>query len=47
MAGFLIGRFTGIVKLFYFEASSIETATATVAPTIGLLPIPKNPIIST
>lgn len=33
--------------LNYLEASSIETATATVAPTIGLFPIPKNPIIST
>jgi len=30
----------------YF-AISIATATCTVAPTIGLLPIPKNPIIST
>ena len=28
-------------------ASSIETATATVAPTIGLFPIPIRPIIST
>ena len=28
-------------------ASSMDTATATVAPTIGLLPIPINPIIST
>ena len=25
----------------------MDTATATVAPTIGLLPIPINPIIST
>ena len=31
----------------YLQASSIATATATVAPTIGLLPIPINPIIST
>ena len=30
----------------YF-AISIATATCTVAPTIGLLPIPRNPIIST
>ena len=30
----------------YF-AISIATATCTVAPTIGLLPIPMNPIIST
>ena len=28
-------------------ASSMETATATVAPTIGLLPMPMSPIIST
>ena len=32
---------------FLFKARSIATAIATVAPTIGLLPIPKNPIIST
>ena len=32
---------------YFFIASSIATATATVAPTIGLLPIPKKPIIST
>ena len=31
----------------YFAASSIDTATATLAPTIGLLPIPRKPIIST
>ena len=31
----------------YLQASSIATATATVAPTIGLLPIPIKPIIST
>lgn len=31
----------------YFEDSSTATATATVAPTIGLLPIPMSPIIST
>ena len=30
-----------------FAASSTLTATATVAPTIGLLPIPIRPIIST
>ena len=36
------------VKLFYFlSASSTATATATVAPTMGLLPMPKKPIIST
>ena len=32
---------------YLFIASSIATATATVAPTIGLLPIPIRPIIST
>ena len=32
---------------FYFNASSIATATATVMPTIGLLPAPIRPIIST
>jgi hypothetical protein len=31
----------------YFIASSTATAQATVAPTIGLLPIPISPIIST
>ena len=31
----------------YLEASSTATAHATVAPTIGLLPIPIRPIIST
>ena len=29
-------------SLNYLQASSIATATATVAPTIGLLPIPKT-----
>ena len=28
----------------YLQASSIATATATVAPTIGLLPIPITPV---
>ena len=32
---------------FLFRARSIATAIATVAPTIGLLPIPRKPIIST
>ena len=32
---------------YLFSASATPTATATVAPTIGLLPIPKKPIIST
>ena len=31
----------------YFCASSTATATATVAPTMGLLPMPIRPIIST
>ena len=31
----------------YFWLSTIATATATVAPTMGLLPMPKKPIIST
>jgi len=31
----------------YLEASSIATATATVIPTMGLLPAPIRPIIST
>ncbi len=30
-----------------FTASSTATATATVAPTMGLLPMPRKPIIST
>ena len=33
--------------IYYFIASSTATATATVAPTIGLLPMPIRPIIST
>ncbi len=32
---------------YLVKASSTATATATVAPTIGLLPIPIRPIIST
>ena len=31
---------------FYLEASSMATATATVIPTMGLLPAPISPIIS-
>ena len=31
----------------YFNASSTATAQATVAPTMGLLPMPLSPIIST
>ena len=34
-------------QAFFFMASSTETATATVAPTMGLLPMPRKPIIST
>lgn len=34
-------------RYLYFIASSIATATETDAPTIGLLPIPMSPIIST
>ena len=35
------------VKGNYFTASATATATATVAPTMGLLPMPRKPIIST
>ena len=31
----------------YFLLSATATATATVAPTMGLLPMPRKPIIST
>ena len=31
----------------YFRLSSTATATLTVAPTMGLLPMPRKPIIST
>ena len=34
-------------KSSYFRLSATATATATVAPTMGLLPMPKKPIIST
>ena len=38
---------THILKnLAYLQASSIATATATVIPTMGLLPEPMRPIIS-
>ncbi len=36
-----------ILRFVYFLLSDTATATATVAPTMGLLPIPKKPIIST
>ena len=35
------------MKNYFFIASSTATATATVMPTIGLLPAPRKPIIST
>ena len=34
-------------KDYFLKDSSTATATATVAPTIGLLPMPMRPIIST
>ena len=34
-------------KKYYFMLSATATATATVAPTMGLLPMPRKPIIST
>ena len=40
------GAFYRLLQAF-FIASSTATATATVAPTIGLLPMPMRPIIST
>ena len=39
--------FTSYVSMNYFIASAVATATATVAPTMGLLPMPRKPIIST
>ena len=38
---------SNLIRPYYFIASSTATATATDAPTIGLLPIPISPIIST
>ena len=35
------------VLYYLFKAVATSTAQATVHPTIGLLPIPRNPIIST
>ena len=43
-AGGLLSEWT---SYFLFRAMSTVTATATVAPTIGLFPMPRNPIIST
>ena len=39
--------FVRILRFVYFLLSETATATATVAPTMGLLPMPKKPIIST
>ena len=39
--------FVSLRNYFLLIARSIATAIATVAPTIGLLPIPRKPIIST
>ena len=39
-------KFDGVSFFDYLEASSIATATATVIPTMGLLPAPMRPIIS-
>ena len=43
------GRELGGMKkeIYFFSASSTATATETVAPTMGLLPMPRKPIIST
>ena len=41
IGGAAAGRFS------YFRLCATATATATVAPTMGLLPMPKKPIIST
>ena len=43
-----VGGHDMISGLFdYFLLSATATATATVAPTMGLLPMPRKPIIST
>ena len=43
LQGFII-----LISIDYlFKAVATSTAQATVQPTIGLLPIPRNPIIST
>ena len=41
------GAFRGSREPYLFAASSMATATATVMPTMGLLPAPMRPIIST
>ena len=51
--GYMSSGMTGTVAYYckaeidYLDASSIATATATVIPTMGLLPAPIRPIIST
>ena len=40
-------HFTIIRKNYFFWDSSTATATETVIPTMGLLPAPRKPIIST
>ena len=49
ITGTLLFIFLVVYPTIYFLliAKSIATAIATVAPTIGLLPIPRKPIIST
>ena len=44
---FLKRQITAAAACPYFRLSATATATATVAPTMGLLPMPKKPIIST
>ena len=39
--------FAFIFLFYYLRASAVATATATVIPTMGLLPAPRKPIIST
>ena len=41
------GAFCSLSDIYLFIPSCTATATATVAPTIGLLPMPMSPIIST
>ena len=41
------GLFVSLKNTDYFLLSATATATATVAPTMGLLPMPRKPIIST
>ena len=36
-----------LLSIYFLKVSATATAQATVQPTIGLLPIPMNPIIST